>query len=1307
MREGLKRWLPIAAAAAIVALSGLLTPRLELDEDVTAMLPASDPMVRDYRLIVTRFRAIDLLYIDVAALSDGPDAQAQALAAADALHAGLEASGLFKTIHYRMSPEGMMRAVERLRASRSRLLAEGGLAEVESRLSPEAMRERLGAAKRALIEPSGPFVRRQVQRDPLGIDELALDGLKSLAHEGGAHVVDGRIWSNDERHILLIATPHSRAMDTRRGAEVMAAYERARAAAMAAAPADAVRVSCAGGHRSALENATTMKSDVQRTVTATSLGILVLGVLFFRRRLFILLIFVPAGFGVACAMGFFAAFNPLISGVAIGCGAVLIGIAVDYGVHILYRLDQPEGAALSPTGCVRAMLLPLSMGAATTTVGLLCLLFAWLPGQRETGLFAAAGIVGAALFAVLVLPQLLPRRLCAVQRRVVPLAAGCRRFLAWRLAHRRAFGLALLIAVAIGVAGLPRLWFEGRVEAIGYMSAANRDDTDCIRAAWGEFSSTTVAARGATLQDALEANDRVYAVLAALEAEGQVASVQSIAPLVPAAATQAANAARWRAFWSLERTATVRAEMGRAAGELGFSGQAFAPFFADLAADAPTLALADFAGTPLERLIRSRIAEAEGDVLVLTAFHLPDDASLPAVAQRVRQAAPGAVVLHGRAFAEHTTHVARAELHKLIWIAGMAMAICLFLFLGRVELVATALLPVCLSLVFTLGVLGHLGIPINMISSLFVVFVFGVGLDYSIFLLSTTLRRYRRPDAADAGHEPSTTGSVVICALTTMCGFGALAFAAHPALFSIGITGTLGMASSLVFGVLVVPALADRLLPEDSRHGTPSLKTLAGAAWAYTYLCAMGLFYILVLRPIARLRHTTDAAAREGVARRYLHTMAVGLIRFFPYRHSDQLYVDPEGNSHGLASMLRRLRDVGDPPAVIVSNHQSGFDIMLMLTLPVEMAMLVKTWVWKAPIMGRMVRDAGYMLMQAGEPEAFLQRGAELLEQGVSVMIFPESTRSPDGRMRRFHKGAFELAVRTGTDVVPVLLTNTQACIPRKGVRVGDHRTVCRVLPRVTPQSFDYAQGARELGRHVKDAMRAHLHADWRLSQHGPSFWHNIRSLYNYRGAYAERYVAWKLRLDPIVRGIDDLVPAEGLVLDLGCGCGLMANILARRSREREVVGIDFDERKIAVAQGTVGVSPNLRFELADLFAWPLPKARAVALVDVAHYWEFEQQRRLIAAAAGCLEEGGSLVFRDVCRPDPPGWAHRLTAWGERFSTAVGHNRRGRGLFFATREFYVQAFQEAGLTLAHEAGELAPGSNQALVFTRPADGREP
>jgi SAM-dependent methyltransferase len=371
---------------------------------------------------------------------------------------------------------------------------------------------------------------------------------------------------------------------------------------------------------------------------------------------------------------------------------------------------------------------------------------------------------------------------------------------------------------------------------------------------------------------------------------------------------------------------------------------------------------------------------------------------------------------------------------------------------------------------------------------------------------------------------------------------------------------------------------------------------------------------------------------------------------------------------------------------------------MLMLALPVEMVMVVKTWVWEAPFIGLLVQDAGYLLAAESNAHEVMARGKQHLEQGVSVMVFPEGSRSPDGKMRRFHVGGFKLALETGSDILPILISNSQACIPYKAYWIGDHQVVIRVLPPVTQDAEVYSQGPRELSKQVRKMLLAHVDQDWRLAQDGKAFWHNIRSFYNYRGAFVENYIAWKLRLDPIYRGIDELVPREGTVLDLGSGYGLMSVILARKSLLRQVKGLDLDERKIRVCQEMARSVDNLQFHEENFMEHSLPSADAILMVDTLHYWSGNLQFDAIAKACAALNQQGILVFREACKSNS--WKHRITHWGECFSVGTGHNRPGTELCFLSRESYLEVFSQHGLRLVAEPKGLGRGSNTVLVFRK-------
>ncbi|MBA2669458.1 MAG: 1-acyl-sn-glycerol-3-phosphate acyltransferase [Gemmatimonadetes bacterium] len=128
---------------------------------------------------------------------------------------------------------------------------------------------------------------------------------------------------------------------------------------------------------------------------------------------------------------------------------------------------------------------------------------------------------------------------------------------------------------------------------------------------------------------------------------------------------------------------------------------------------------------------------------------------------------------------------------------------------------------------------------------------------------------------------------------------------------------------------------------------------------------------------------------------------------------------------------------IDDPrrPYVAVSNHESIADIFLISHLPWEMKWLSKDSNFRIPVMGWMMRMAGDIRLVRSDRnsrKAALDECRDRLDKGVSVMIFPEGTRSPTGAMLPFKDGAFRLAIETGTPILPLVVAGTRDCI-RKG----------------------------------------------------------------------------------------------------------------------------------------------------------------------------------------------------------------------------------------------------------------------------------
>ncbi len=168
--------------------------------------------------------------------------------------------------------------------------------------------------------------------------------------------------------------------------------------------------------------------------------------------------------------------------------------------------------------------------------------------------------------------------------------------------------------------------------------------------------------------------------------------------------------------------------------------------------------------------------------------------------------------------------------------------------------------------------------------------------------------------------------------------------------------------------------------------------------------------------------------------------------------------------------------DIQERGYVVVSNHESTADPFLLSFLPWDMRWIAKEELFKIPIIGKLMKYGGDISLKRGDKESVVAMMSECrstLLAGMSVMIFPEGTRSPDGHLLPFKLGAFELALSTGAPILPVAIRGTRSCRPKGSKWFGKANATARVLaPIETKGSSLTAQALAERVRNqISDAL--------------------------------------------------------------------------------------------------------------------------------------------------------------------------------------------------------------------------------------------
>lgn len=149
--------------------------------------------------------------------------------------------------------------------------------------------------------------------------------------------------------------------------------------------------------------------------------------------------------------------------------------------------------------------------------------------------------------------------------------------------------------------------------------------------------------------------------------------------------------------------------------------------------------------------------------------------------------------------------------------------------------------------------------------------------------------------------------------------------------------------------------------------------------------------------------------------------------------------------------------------AVIVSNHQSHLDLMAIIMLTPKLIILTKDWVWHNPFYGIVIRYADYFPIR--DTEQMQQDIANMVKKGYSVVIFPEGTRSEDGHIQRFHRGAFYLAEQLQMDIIPVFINGFHKVLPKTSWHLHPGQMTMEVMPRISHNACGYREMTKNVHR--------------------------------------------------------------------------------------------------------------------------------------------------------------------------------------------------------------------------------------------------
>ena len=1119
------------------------------------------------------------------------------------------------------------------------LIQDADYNEIRSKINSDSIAKGMASVESRLSGANSFFLRKIVARDPLGIAWSKLKSINPQSDSSNMEVEEGVLFAGNKSKAIFTAVLNFELDDNLKNEELNQLLEKVHV--QLNKKNGSLDFDYFGTFQIANENARQVKKDTSITMYISVGLILLLLILYYRSLLTPIYFILPALFSGFVGLGIVGFVHPEISAISIATSAVLLGIVLDYSFHFFTHYIHSGKLIQS----VKELSFPMLVGSFTTVAAFTALLFTDSVVLQNFGLIALVTLTSAALFTLLLLPPLL----------------HFTRFKPKERKSKKSFNVPKLVT-RIGIFSIlgcsvvflftaNKFQFDGDLNHLSYHTDELVQKEEFFTGINPkEEKKIHLFVSGSSKQEALEANFELYETLDAYRTKYGLEELISVGAYQIPAEVQQKRFEKWNSFWKENGTQTISTIETEAA-QLDFSLSAFEPFSTWINSSKTASAensLVDDLG--LSKLMYER----NGKWHVITSVVVSRNdlnqlksnlASLPEV-----------YIFDVSEMANKLMLSVQDDFNYLLIFSSLLVFISLLVIYGRIELALFSFFPMVISWIFIIGISNYFDIQFNFVNIIVATFIFGLGDDFSIFVTDGLLQQYKTKSKALGAYK----SAIVLSGITTIIGTGALYFAKHPAIHSIAIISVVGISCIMLVTLVVQPSLF-RYFVTNRTAKKRSPMTFFGLIYSillFTYFflgCVVLNVFLGLLLPIP-----IESSKKRSVLNYCLSKLAKSTL-FLGFHVKKETKCEEKLDFSS--------------PSIIVPNHSSFLDILTMISLNQKIIIMVKKWVYYSPFFGLFIRYCGYLYIAEGA-EYNLKQIKRRVFEGYSIVIFPEGTRSLDGEIRRFHKGAFYLAKEMNLDVQPILIVGANYVNPKNDLIIKSGYITLKALDRIKTTDELYQKRFGELTKEVVSIMRKELIIA-RQEENTADFLRK-RIIYNfiYKGPILEWYIRIKMRFETSnFEYYDSKIGDRKKIVDIGCGYGYLGYYLHYRNQNREILGIDYDEDKIAIASNGYDKTEMLSFEVNDVRELKIEKVDVVFFNDVLHYLHHEEQFSALEKAANSLNENGIIFIRDGITDDSE--RHAVTQKTERYSTQiVNFNKTTNQLsFFSSQDIFKFAEQ--------------------------------
>jgi predicted exporter len=675
-------------------------------------------------------------------------------------------------------------------------------ARFDTLLTREHMLQQMQQNREDLTGEFGEMFPELIQMDPIGMRTVLAEQLMPLldAGSGSYKTIEGHFFVPDSTVCIAFITPRFSSTNTGQGSTLFQMLNTQMEQYAQSHPD--VRISYHGTPASGYYNSTQIKHDLTTTITGALILVLVFLFVCFRKWNTIPLLLLPVAFGTLFGLAMMYWLKGQFSLLALGIGGVVLGVALSYVLHVLTHFKYVGDT----TQLLRDQVKPVWLGCLTTIGSFAGLIFIQTDLLQDFGLFAAFAILGTTIFSLTYLPQLLNAKNNKVNQKAFALIDHINNYPVDRKRGLIA-AIVIVMAICIGAYFIGGTRFDADMHNLGYLEEMTEYSENLLRdKTYTGDKQKYFASEGKTMEEAIENFSTLDRKLDSLQKLGLVKSYTHTCQIFVPMKEQQVRIDAWKHYWNDERLAKVRRLIAETAPQAGLNADAFENFFEAVNADYEPDSL--YGAGIIPEGYQSTLMEQSynGDYLCFTSVRCANDSVRSSESDYIRicdavAQDPHLLVLDTYYYTTDTLIQMSEDFSVLQWISMLFVFLVLLIsFHFNIKNTVLGFMPILLSWMIVLGAMVLFDMRFNLINIIISTFIFGIGVDYSIFVMNGLTDTNSQKLAY---HKTA----IFFSAVTLIVTVSSMVLAVHPAIKSVGFSTLVGLLSAVILSYVLQPAL--------------------------------------------------------------------------------------------------------------------------------------------------------------------------------------------------------------------------------------------------------------------------------------------------------------------------------------------------------------------------------------------------------------------------------------------------------------------------------------------------------------------